>query len=71
MTFLGLADLECTLFEGSLEKARLTAQNDLVDIEMMRSTDDLAVREVLGVVRPSEMLAWIRTQVGPTKKLTR
>lgn len=57
MTFLGLANLECAHFEGSLKEARLTAQNDLVGVKLIRSTDDLTAREVLGVVRPSKMLA--------------
>lgn len=71
MALLGLTDLESTLFEGRFEEAGLTAENDLVDVALIRSTDDLAVRKLLGVVRPSQMLALIWARVGHAERLTR
>lgn len=35
-----------------------------MDVELIRSADNLAVREVLGVMRPSKMLARVETLVG-------
>jgi hypothetical protein len=34
------------LLQGNLEVFGVAADDDLVDIELMRSTDDLAVREL-------------------------
>ena len=52
MVFFRLANLEGTLFESSFEEAGLSAQDDLVDVALIRSTDNLAVRKLLRVVRP-------------------
>jgi hypothetical protein len=51
---LETADLESTLLESSHEVIRLTAKDNLVDVELVRSTDDLAVREVTRLVSLSE-----------------
>jgi hypothetical protein len=51
---VGLTNLESTPFERSLEVVRLTAKDDLVDVELVPSTDDLAIRELTRFVSPSE-----------------
>jgi hypothetical protein len=66
-----LTDLEGTLFESNLEVIGLTSKNDLVDVELIRSAEDFAVTELLGVVCPSEMLAWTKVRVGQMKRFTR
>jgi len=48
----------------------LTAEDDLVDVELILSADYLAVGEVLGVMRPSKMLARVEALVEYMKKLT-
>lgn len=42
--------LECAALERSLEVLRLAAEDDLVEIEVVVSADDFAVRELLGLV---------------------
>jgi hypothetical protein len=66
-----LTDLEGTLFESNLEVIGLTSKNDLVDVELIRSAEDFAVTELLGVVCPSEVLAWTEVRAGQMKRFTR
>lgn len=44
-----VADLECASLERGLEVVRLTSEDDFVNVEVVRSTHDLAVRELFGV----------------------
>ena len=44
--------LECLIIEGLHEVVGLTAQNRLVEVELVWPADDFAVRECLRVVEP-------------------
>lgn len=59
MVCLLLANLEGALLEGGFEVTGLAAEYDLMDLELMWSTDDLAVRKLLGI-----LLVQARTVVG-------
>lgn len=52
MVCLLVANLEGSLLEGSFEVTGLTAEDDLMDVELMGSTDDLAVRKFFRVLSP-------------------
>ena len=45
-----VANLEGSLLGGSFEVTGLAAEHDLMDVELMGSTDDLAVRKFFGVL---------------------